>query len=279
MSRIEAATTRLGNRAPRRGAVRHSQLIAKKTRVKQLFMVLLIWIAVLGFGMLGFNNARSLIELAVSQVELNGSFQQVQRRQVEDLIRPHLQQGFFALQLAPIKQQLEQLEWVAEARVERRWPSGIGVVITEESPIAIWNNRDLINANGELFASSQDAGSRFHLPHLGGSSSQRDEVIGHYREFSEMLRPLGFSISSFRSDAALGVTALLSNGTEVRFGSDRLLDKMQQFLSLHSQLLGAQMDRLVYIDFRYQQGAALRWREGEVDIASQHQELASGSMI
>lgn len=246
-----------------------SQVLAQKIRTKQLFMVLLIWIAVVGFGMLGFNNAKRVFELDVQNVQINGEFEHVLRPQVVDRVSPFLDNGFFTLDLAPIKKQLEQLDWVYRAQVQRRWPSGIKLTITEQTPIAVWNSHALLNAEGEAFAWNYPGVAQFALPRLEGQDGQQEELVQHYQEFSRLLQSIGRRISLLRHDDLQGVTAVLDNGTELRFGQDKIIEKMQRFLRLHARLLHAQADDLLSIDFRYQRGAALRWRSSSTEVAEQ----------
>ncbi len=235
-------------------------------------MVLLIWIGVLGFGMLGFSNAKPLFEINVQSVQIEGDFERVQKAQIGSTLAPLVGDGFFTLQLAPIKHLLEQQEWVYRAEVSRRWPSGISVVIEEQTPIAIWNSRALLNADGEEFSAGDIELKQFDLPRIAGHESRQDMMVQRFREFSDMLSPAGHSIAELSHSDALGLFARLDNGTEIRFGNDRLLDKMRQFLKLHTDLVAQREGSLQYIDFRYRRGVAVRWANDDTrSIASQPQ--------
>ncbi len=260
--------------ARRRGAVDTSRKFEQKNRLKQLFMVLLIWIGVLGFGMLGFNNAKPLFELNVQSVQIKGEFERVQKAQISSALQPLVDDGFFTLQLDPIKRLLEQQEWVYRAEVSRRWPSGIRVAIEEQTPIAVWNARALLNADGDEFSAGNVPLTEFDLPRIAGHESRQEMMVQRFREFSDMLSPLGHGIVELTHSDALGLFARLDNGTEIRFGKDRLLDKMRQFLALHAGLLAQREGSLQYIDFRYRRGVAVRWANDATDNIA-HQEKQS----
>lgn len=266
-----------------RGAVSKRRDLEQKTRSKQLFMVLLIWIAVLGFGILGFNNAKQMFELDVQNVRVDGEFRKVQQREIAALLTPYLSDGFFSLNLSPIKQRLESEAWVYQAQVQRRWPSGISVKISEQSPIAVWNTNTLLNADGEAFVKDGEEARRSDLPKLQGPVGQHALMMQRYREFSRMLEPLGLSISELRDDELQGVTAVLNGGIELRFGNEHLIEKMQRFLKLHSRFLKPKLQQLAYIDFRYPSGAAIRWHQQEMSAANEqaieHSDLSKGKLI
>lgn len=257
--------------ARRRGAVDTSRTFEQKNRSKQLFMVLLIWIGVLGFGILGFTNAKPLFELNVQSVQIKGEFDRVQKARISSTLQPLVDDGFFTLQLDPIKRLLEQQEWVYRAEVSRRWPSGIRVDIEEQTPIAVWNSRSLLNADGEEFSAGDVALEEFDLPHIAGHESQQHIMVQRFREFSDMLIPLGHAIVKLTHNDALGLYAQLDNGTEIRFGKERLLDKMRQFLTLHTDLVAEREGNLQYIDFRYRRGVAVRWADDAGGIARQEE--------
>ena len=254
-----------------RGASNTSTTFEQKNRTKQLFVVLLIWIGVLGFGMLGFNNAKQMFELDVQSVEINGQFDKVHKAQISGALKNLVGDGFFTLKLDPIKQELERKEWIYRAEVSRRWPSGIEVTIEEQTPIAIWNSDTLLNSDGDSFSASEIDASEFDLPRLVGHESQQEMMVQRFKEFSDMLQPAGHRIVELTHSDALGVSARLDNEVEIRFGKDRLLDKMRQFLDLHHQLMEQREGQLSYIDFRYQQGVAVRWSAAsDQSIAGDH---------
>ncbi|MFK8021238.1 MAG: cell division protein FtsQ/DivIB [Pseudomonadales bacterium] len=266
MRSVKKKNTRTAS--PRRGAVSKSRELEKKTRVKQLFMVLLIWIAVVGFGILGFNNAKQMFELDVQNVRVDGEFRKIDQSRVVALVSPYLNDGFFTMDLAPIKQRLEQEPWVYQAQVQRRWPSGINVSIQEQAPIAIWNAVTFLNADGKAFANDREEALQIDLPRLAGGNGQQIVMMQRYQEFSRMLEPLGLSIAELKDDELQGVTAVLRSGIELRFGNEHLIQKMQRFLKLHKRLLKHKLEQLAYIDFRYPSGAAIRWNQTGLDASS-----------
>ncbi|MFK7731720.1 MAG: cell division protein FtsQ/DivIB [Pseudomonadales bacterium] len=263
-----------------RGAVNTSRKFEQKNRVKQLFMVLLIWIGVLGFGMLGFSNAKPLFEVNVQSVQIEGDFERVQKAQIGSALQPLVGDGFFTLQLEPIKHLLERQEWVYRAEVSRRWPSGISIAIEEQTPIAIWNSRALLNADGEAFSAGDVELNEFDLPRIAGDESQQGMMVQQFREFSDMLSSIEHEIVELSHSDALGLFARLDNGTEIRFGNDRLLDKMRQFLKLHADLVAQREGNLQTIDFRYRRGVAVRWaNDHSQGIASQGKQQAEEQLL
>lgn len=270
---------------PPRGAVRKKQGLVKKTRSKQLFMVLLIWIAVFGFGMLGANSAKKFYQLDVHKVHINGDFNQVKKQRVAELVSPYMDGGFFSLQLPPIKAALEQEDWIYSSQVKRQWPSGIAVVITEQTPIAVWNERALLNADGFAFSPGSAELASFRLPRLHGAEGQQKHVMAQFKEIVRVLQPMGLNLERVAVDSAEGMNVQLSDGTELRLGNDDLLKKIQRFQALYAGVLKTDLSRVEYLDLRYQRGVAIRWSEGvpgnepSVEIAEQNMSYHRGGVI
>src|SRR5690349_17631344 len=71
--------------------------------------------------------------------------------EVQQLLRPLVNKGFFAIDVVQIKQRLLQLPWVSEVSVKRVWPEAIDIQILEKKSLATWNDSGLISGTGEIF--------------------------------------------------------------------------------------------------------------------------------
>ena len=54
--------------------------------------------------------------------------------QIEEVVAPFRGAGFLSVDLDALRAALESIPWVDRARVERRWPNGVRVFITEHVP-------------------------------------------------------------------------------------------------------------------------------------------------
>src|SRR5262249_36526988 len=113
----------------------------------------------------------ALLDRPVRRVEVTGQFLRVSPPQIEQAVlaysKANAHGGFVSLRLDELKTVLKEIAWVDRVRIERRWPDGVRVTITEQIPGARWGERGLLNSRGELFL--KDA--RFvpaELPQLTG---------------------------------------------------------------------------------------------------------------
>jgi len=63
--------------------------------------------------------------------------------------------GLLGVHLDEVRRSLRMLPWVDAATVQRSWPRGLLVRVTEQQAIARWNESDLVNERGDRFASKR----------------------------------------------------------------------------------------------------------------------------
>ena len=94
----------------------------------------------------------------------------------------------------------KKFDWVDRARVERQWPNGVHVVITEHVPAARWGEDGLMNTRGELFL----RGARHippELPQLIGPEGTQEQVAKLYLETYPRLLAVGMRLTRVELDA------------------------------------------------------------------------------
>ena len=94
-----------------------------------------------------------------------------------------------------MRQSLEKIAWVDRAQVERSWPNGLRVFMTEQVAGARGVSTGLLNTRGELFL--RDA--RYmppELPQLDGPEGSEAEVARLYLDTYPRLLAVGMRLSS-----------------------------------------------------------------------------------
>jgi len=192
----------------------------------------------------------------VRWIEISAPEQRVSAEQIRARLRDDLQQGFFSLDLRRMVQQLESLDWVASAQIQRNWPDTIKVSISEHRPVAYWNERELISDHGVVFAANEANVIR-ELPKLSGPQLRRDEVLRQWLAWRKQLLPIGMGIASVQLSERGSWLLKLDNGTTIALGRDAVAQRMQRLVAIWPQLwLGKHFPQ--YIDLRYSNGLAIR---------------------
>ncbi len=169
---------------------------------------------------------------------------------------------FFTVDLEQVRNSLEKLPWVREARVERRWPDTLVVSLVEHEPLARWNDDALINVAGEVFVAALDA----RLPRLAGPEDSSAEVYAAYRRYQAALAPLGMTIGELALSERRAWRVRLDNGLALALGREQADARLARFVALYPRVFAAQ-DGVpavapLAVDLRYPDGMALRMPGG-----------------
>lgn len=202
---------------------------------------------------------RWLLNRPVEQVVINGEFERVSADRLESLLRPYMGHGFLATPLDVLQQQLAAVPWVATARVSRKWPGTLDVTVTEEQPAARWGEHGLLNPQGRLFVSNADhipAG----LPRLNGPEGTEAEVAARYVAIQEQLVHRGLALAALELDQRGAWSLRLSNGIQVRIGSQDVDVRLARFFEALDSVVAAVAADVNYIDMRYTNGFAVGWK-------------------
>lgn len=268
-----------GRQSSARGA---SRLVAEQPlaprRAKADFSGLkrLVWpllLLVLGVG--AYTLAQRVLPYAdrpISQVSVQGELSYISQQAVQQRIAPYLTASFFTVDLAAMRSELEQMPWIARAEVRRIWPNQLTIQLEEQLPIARWGNEALLNNQGQAFTPRELANYE-NLPQLFGPQRAQQKVMQQYQLFSQMLRPLGFSVArlELRERGSWFLTTGVNSAgqsIELLLGRDHLLEKMRRFVSAYEKTLKPDIANIARIDLRYANGLAVGWRQPVLSAAA-----------
>lgn len=207
---------------------------------------------------LGFVLAMAL-NRPVRTVAAEGAFQRVSPLDVERVVREHLTGGFVTANLAGLQTAIEELPWVDHARVQRRWPNGLVVQVTEQVPAARWGATGLLNTRGELFL--RDARHiPPELPSLSGPDGAEAQVATLYFQIQPRLLESGLRVTSVRVDPRGSWELDLSNGVTVRLGRRLVQERLERFLQVGAPVVAGRPNDIAYVDMRYSNGFSVGWR-------------------
>ena len=199
------------------------------------------------------------LDRPVHRVEVEGSFQRVSPLDVEQVVRGRLRGGFITANLDQLQRAIETLPWVDHARVQRRWPDGLVVQVTEQMAVARWGEAGLLNARGELFI--KDARHvPPELPRLDGPEHSERQVAELLFQLQPRLTEAGLGTSALRLSARGAWELDLANGVTVRFGRRQLEDRIERVLKFAAPVVAARPNDIAFLDMRYSNGFAVGWR-------------------
>jgi cell division protein FtsQ len=210
-----------------------------------------------GLGVMVWGLMLSL-DRPIGKVEVGGQFQRVAPVQIEEVIEPFRGSGFLSVDLDALRAALEEIPWVDRARVERRWPNGVRVFITEHVPAARWGEDGLMNTRGELFLTGVRHVPQ-ELPQLVGPPGTEAQVAKLYLETYPRLLAVGMRLARVELDERGAWRLVLQNNVEVRLGRQDVPARLERFITIASPMVAARSGEIGYVDLRYSNGFSVGW--------------------
>lgn len=197
--------------------------------------------------------------LPVRQVTVEGSLQHLSRDVVRQAVSAHLPAGFFTLDLAAVRRDLEGLSWIRTASVERAWPDGVVVRVDEQVPVARWGGETVLNQYGE----------RFHpepgtlppgLPALKGPEGRERALMERLLAVQARLADVDLEVAGLTEDARRSWTIHLTDGSRVLMGRGMDPGRLDRLVRMYPRLADHREAPIRRIDMRYANGIAVAWR-------------------
>ncbi|MGB3394674.1 MAG: cell division protein FtsQ/DivIB [Stenotrophomonas sp.] len=193
----------------------------------------------------------------LTKLRVHGEFKRVPGEELQQALLPYARAGFFAVRLQDAQQAVEQLPWVASARVRKQWPDVLEVSVVEHRPFARWGEDRLLSEQGQLFAVPRGL-EHAPLPQLDGPDGKTAEVVELYNDSRALFAPAGVDVRRLAMDARGSWSLALDNGTEVVVGRNDARSRLARFVRVLPQLTRTQVP-IVRADLRYTNGFTLNW--------------------
>ncbi|MGC3982635.1 MAG: cell division protein FtsQ/DivIB [Steroidobacteraceae bacterium] len=234
-------------------------------------VVLLLWFAVV-----------SMLDRPIQRAEISGKFTQVSPVQIEQTLAPFKRAGFISIDLEAVKKVvLQSNRWIDHVRVERAWPDGLRVMVTEQVAVARWGAINgeltgLLNTRGELFLpDARDLPA--NLPELHGPEGTETQVARLYLDTYPRLLTVGLNLARVTLDERGAWDLQLTNGVQVRLGRQDVNARLERFISAASPVIATRTGEVIYVDMRYSNGFAIGWGSDKTSKSSGNRSEAIAS--
>ena len=233
-------------------------------RLNQALLGRLVWpVLLLVLGFAGYELALRLLPYAdrpIAKISVQGNLSYISQQAVQQRIQPFVSSSFFDVDLQGMRHELEQMPWIASVEVRRVWPDQVLVRLEEQLPVARWGDQALLNNQGQAFT-PKELSNYDRLPQLYGPQRAQQQVMQQYQTLSQMLRPMGFTVSRLELRERGSWFLSTAQGIELLLGREHLMEKIRRFNTIYEKTLKAQKDNIARIDLRYANGLAVAWRE------------------
>ncbi len=234
-------------------------MIARRAQIRIAVSALIMVSSVLSWPLL-----QNIIKEAmpIRHVGVEGEFQYISKEDIQSKIMPLIQNGYFALDLQEIQQAVMRLPWAEKVQVQRIWPDGVKLRLYEQKPVVRWQTDSLLNVRGEVFKPLNIGEFKF-LPVLYGPAEQRQQLLEIMYGLSVSLMDQGIHLSEFRVSNRQSWLLTMDNGMVVQLGRFEPLNKLTLLLKAFVVSGHELVNKMAYVDMRYPNGYAVRWRENE----------------
>lgn len=195
---------------------------------------------------------------AVAQrVYVAGTLEHTSAARIARTAAPYLGVPFFDIDIDAMAAELKTLPWLAAISIDRHWPDGVVIRVTENKPIALWGNNEVLTANFTVIAPGSTADLP-KLPHLSGPDGLGKRVYTRFVNMNQKLRVAdNRHIEALVLDARGSWRATLDNGLVLRFGREHLATRLQRFINYALTRIPKVLADAGYVDLRYSDGFAV----------------------
>ena len=211
--------------------------------------------------------AFSSADRLVSDVVVEGTLDTTHRAQVAAVLRGLESERLLSLDLQGARERILSLGWPAAVSLRRVWPSTLIVRVDKESTVAAWGDGHLLTGSGRLVpVATQDV----RLPGLFSPQTSPGAVLELYQRMTQALAEAGLAIDSLVEDELGQWTLTLRDGLVVYLGRSGMESRVREFARSYPRLVSSGR-RAEYIDMRYRNAVAVKWRASLVaDAPADH---------
>lgn len=187
---------------------------------------------------------------------LVNSLNHVSLDEVDEALSPYLMQSFWQVDLNGLKQSLETLVWIRQARVKRSWPGYVEIELEEHQPVARWGKTGLISDQGVVFYPG-DVQAFEHWVRLDGDELQAKQVLQLWQAVDTLIIPLQWQVSALSQQVDGVMRIQLEQGQTILLDKPQWSNKLRRFVKAYPQISKKLVESAQRFDLRYSNGLAI----------------------
>lgn len=225
-----------------------------------VFLILLLVVIVAGpyYGWQYLKNNNLFFK--IETVSVYGEVTYLPQERVNELVEGAVGQNLIGLDMRQYQKNLLSETWIKSVALKRQWLHELEVHLVEQNPIAIWNETQMIDAEGAVFTPSFIPDAAWVL--LSGPEGKEREMLSVYEETEKKLINAGFQLEQIVLDENESWTILLDNDLLLIMGSEDYSQRLSRFLRQFQDR--DVLDVIQHIDFRYKNGFSVKWKEDHI---------------
>lgn len=194
----------------------------------------------------------------VGQVAIYGEVRHADLEKLQQQALPWLEVPFWKVDLAALKQALEQDPWLDSVQVSRHWPDQIRLDLQERVAWSAWNDTGLVDEKGQVFFPAD-----ISQINTGRQIFAEMDTLADALELWENLEPLleeqQLILTELKLEARGAWQLQLNGSVRVLVGRDNIEKRINRFLWAWQTWLAAETENIAGVDLRYPNGLSVAW--------------------
>jgi len=213
------------------------------------------------------NTLYQFLDRKIEKISVDGGLHYITKREISERVRNSIEAepeaGFLSIDLEPIQQQLIQEPWLEQVTLRRRWPDQLNVEVVERIPVAHWNNGALMTKEAAVFVPDKlDIAEQ--LPSLSGPEASAGQLWRKFRYLEQAMQAVGLDVRQLSKEARGAWKMVLRSEAgedlQLYLGKELLEQRVERFKQLFDRELQSRAAQLEYVDLRYTNGIAIKWK-------------------
>jgi cell division protein FtsQ len=197
--------------------------------------------------------------LPIRTIQLSGTFENLDKREVETLLGQYIGQGFFSLDIYQLQKSLYAKAWTDSVSVRRVWPDRLRVGIKEKKPVARWDDQHLLSDSARVYRA--DTGPFAHLPVVHAVNHQPAWVLAQFYRLEARFNSVDERLLALHVDSRGALIVELINGLQIKMGRGNIDRKIDRLVSIYQQQILPRREQIQRLDLRYSNGFAVAWKK------------------
>ena len=193
----------------------------------------------------------------VNHIKINAQYKHIQPQEIQQVVIPLINKGFFTVNVAKIQAEVKKLSWVSGVGVRRIWPDTILITIKEHRALARWKAGGVFDQDGELFHPDMTNLPQ-DLPVLEGPETLSKKIFEGLQQVEPYFAKNNLAIKSILVSDRGSWTIKLNSNTDIVLGKENHLERVDRLMSAWSTINKKHKTPIKRIDLRYPNGFAVR---------------------
>jgi len=209
--------------------------------------------------MSGFYLSQTNQVLPIRSIQLQASFENLNKREIEATLRDYIGQGFFSLDIHELQQSLKARPWTESVSVRRIWPDTLQVVIRERKPVARWDGEHLLSSTATVYRAESDEFRQ--LPLVYAANHSPAWALRQFYRLQTRFEAVDERLVALSVDSRGALDVELINGLQIKLGRDEIEHKIDRLVRIYEGQILPRREQIERLDLRYSNGFAVAWKK------------------